>query len=309
MLKSPAPSTAESRPAPSKLRAVKERFKRLQHGPARWLVAVIRTIQQTIVNRTPVLIAVDRDGDWWNFRKGGTFVAPELNVASYASAHDLVADRWCYGCTLRPGDVVIDIGAGIGDDALVFSRIVGATGRVIAIEAHPVTYRCLTKTIAANELANVTPLNLAVSDQEGAVFISQQANFLSNSIMDGQSGVKIPAKRLDDILGILRIERPTLIKMNIEGAEIAALDGMQDLMAKGGRIVVSSMILRPNAATENFFGPAPRSGPSSRRTDTGRRSASMIPDARSTGSFTLRNNCFFEGLECLARINAPRAPA
>ena len=244
---------AKQSPSTSPLRRLKERFKRLQHGRARRLVAVVATLEQTLLHRSPVRITVDSAGDWYNFRKKITLVSPELNVTTYEDAHEVVADRWCHGCDLKPGDVVIDIGAGIGDDAAIFSRMVGPTGRVIAIEAHPVTYRCLTKTIAANGLTNVTPLHLAVSDCDGSISISEQANFLSNSIIDGQSGVEVPMRRLDEVCAEMGITAPRLIKMNIEGAETAALKGSSGLMKPGTRFVISCHDFKTERGDGEFF--------------------------------------------------------
>jgi FkbM family methyltransferase len=58
------------------------------------------------------------------------------------------------------------VGAGIGIESILYSRAVGANGRVIAIEAHPRTYACLVKTCEYSSLTNVTPLNIALVDRE-----------------------------------------------------------------------------------------------------------------------------------------------
>jgi hypothetical protein len=55
----------------------------------------------------------------------------------------------------RPGDVVIDIGAGVGEETLSFSRAVGPKGKVVCVEAHPRTFRCLQKLVRYNQLVNV----------------------------------------------------------------------------------------------------------------------------------------------------------
>lgn len=221
------------------IRSLKERFKRLQRGPFRWLVALVATIHQSVIHRSPVLIFVDREGDWHNCRHDAIFIAPELNVSSYKAVRTATIDLWCHDCNLQNGDIVIDIGAGIGDDVLAFSRLVGAEGRVIAIEAHPRTFRCLVKTIAANRLENVIALNVAVSDQEGSVTISSEENFLSNSIVAGIGATTIRAARFDHIFSELKLARPKLIKMNIEGAETAALRGMDESLSTTPHIVVS----------------------------------------------------------------------
>lgn len=222
-----------------RIRWVKEHFKRLQRGPLRWLVAIVGTIQQSIKFHSPILIYVDKEGDWHNCRREVTLVSPELNVASWKAIQLAVNDFWCHNYKLRSGDTVIDIGAGIGDDAVAFSRLVGKNGRVIAIEAHPYTYRCLLKTIKANRLANVIAINTAVSDKEGHITISDGENFLSNSTHAGMGTVRVQARTLENILKQTDITRVDLIKMNIEGAETAALVGMKEVLDATPHVVVS----------------------------------------------------------------------
>ena len=52
----------------------------------------------------------------------------------------------------------MDVGAGVGEETLTFSRAVGARGEVICIEAHPRTHQCLEMLIRYNRLENVTAL-------------------------------------------------------------------------------------------------------------------------------------------------------
>jgi FkbM family methyltransferase len=221
------------------IRLLKERFKQLQRGPLRLLVALVATIQQTIRYQSPILITVDKDGDWHNRRTDVTIVAPELDVTSWSAIQAAVADLWCYDYVLQSGNTVIDIGAGIGDDVVAFSRLVGRNGRVIALEAHPRTFRCLLKTIAANRLENVTALNFAVSDQEGEVCISDEDNYLGNGIVSGTGAIKVRASTLDHILGEIGVMHTDLVKINIEGAETSALHGMNQILSTLPHIVVS----------------------------------------------------------------------
>jgi len=146
---------------------------------------------------------------------------------------------WCFDYELKRGDTVIDIGAGIGDDVVSFSRLVGKEGLVIAIEAHPDIFRCLQKTVSANKLDNVHCLNIAVSDNEGEIEISSEDNLLSHSIITGEGSVKVPTYKLDDALEEIGVNRIDLIKMNIEGAETAALLGMRDTMEKTSHVAIS----------------------------------------------------------------------
>jgi len=221
------------------IRLFKEYFKRLQKSPLRPLVALVATIQQTIKYRSPVYISIDKQGDWYNRRRDVTIVSTELHVTPWSEIQSAVKDLWLYDYILKSGDTVVDIGAGIGDDVIVFSRLVGKHGHVIAIEAHPDTFRCLLKTIAENRLENVTALNLAASDREGKASISNEESFLSNSIMSDEGGITVRACTLDQILREIDVPHIDMLKMNIEGAETKALRGMTDALGTLPHIVVS----------------------------------------------------------------------
>ena len=56
----------------------------------------------------------------------------------------------------RPGDTVIDVGANIGVLSLLTSRLLGLSGRVLAIEAHPRTYLALLNNLKRNSATKVT---------------------------------------------------------------------------------------------------------------------------------------------------------
>ena len=221
------------------LRSLKQIVKSCQKGPFASVAAALASIEQSFKYRSVVRILIDKNGDWHNSRREATFVATELHALSFNAVKEAVLDQWCYDYMLKDGDVVIDIGAGIGDDAVVFSRLVGPKGRVIAIEAHPRTFRCLLKTIEANSLNNVVAINIAVSDQDGEVGMTDGESYQSSSVVTGGHAVQVPARRLDDILGDLGVLNPILVKMNIEGAETAALLGMDNTLRAVPHIVVS----------------------------------------------------------------------
>lgn len=220
-------------------RAFKESFKSLQNGPLYSLVAWVGTVQQSIKYCSSVFISIDEDRDWHNRRRDVVFVSPELNVFSLEAIRNRVMNVWGYEYIPQPGDTVIDIGAGIGDEAVILSKLVGNQGRVIAIEAHPEIFRCLQKTIKANKLENVTPLNIAVWNQEGEVVISNEENYLGNRISNGPEGNRVKARTLDNVLKELGVSKPDLIKINIEGAEIETLQGMHQTLTETKRMVVS----------------------------------------------------------------------
>jgi FkbM family methyltransferase len=172
---------------------------------------------------------VDQDGRWVNRQPEATFVSPIFHTTRYSAVREWVLYNWAWQYMPRPGDTIIDVGAGIGEEAVIFSQLVGETGRVVSIEAHPSTFACLERTIKLSGLSNVHPVFAAVADQDGELFISDTDEHLTNSVIGRSEGICVPARTLDSIADQLAVEKVALLKMNIEGAERLAVKGMERL--------------------------------------------------------------------------------
>lgn len=184
---------------------------------------------------------VDDAGRWVNQQRHATVVSPVAHTMSDEALTATALENWCFAATPQPGDTVIDVGAGVGEETIVFSRMVGPSGRVIAIEAHPETYRCLAETVRRSGLANVTTVEVAVGAGEGVIEIGAGENYLANSIVADRNSdsMTVPMTTLDALAERLEIEKVGLLKMNIEGAEVAAIAGMNKLSRRISSVVVS----------------------------------------------------------------------
>jgi FkbM family methyltransferase len=149
-------------------------------------------------------------------------------------------DYWFGYYEPKPGDVIFDIGAGHGEDVFAFARVVGGSGRVVAIEAHPVSFRILAHFCRLNRLSNVTPIHVAIMDYSGIVTIDEGDRWEANSVSTAhkQDGAGIRATTLDDICKEQKITKIDFLKINIEGAETFALRGMRDMIGKVRSICV-----------------------------------------------------------------------
>jgi FkbM family methyltransferase len=145
---------------------------------------------------------------------------------------------------LRQGDVVLDLGANMGYFTLLAASLVGEEGRVYPFEPEPRNYGCLSTNIALNNYDHIIATNKAVSDKPGTVklFICaydsghhtiQQFNGIRsyNPQLAGNKKefVEIEAVRLDDFFGD-RLTPINVIKMDVEGAEMLALAGMENII-------------------------------------------------------------------------------
>lgn len=203
----------------------------LNHPDRRWLLGLAYSLQISIKTRRVVKVRFD-DGVWVQKDKFGMVVDwNPSHTYSLPNFESVTIDYYCYAYKPKSGDVVIDIGAGIGAETYYFSKIVGPQGRVISIEAQPQTYLCLNKFCQYNKLDNVVLLNAAVSDVQSQVLIGTGENHISNSIMNSISGVMVDAVPLDSIVEKYALTEIDFIKMNIEGAEKLAILGMSKTLA------------------------------------------------------------------------------
>lgn len=139
---------------------------------------------------------------------------------------------------LRPGDWFIDVGANIGYFSLLAGTIVGSTGQVIAFEPNPNNCDLIEQSIAANQLANITVHRQAVAESPQTFNLDVAGPNTNGRIIDNSPqavlGMNPPlyvtAVVLDDFLPDL--PRLNLVKMDIEGAEPRALQGMIHLLRR-----------------------------------------------------------------------------
>jgi FkbM family methyltransferase len=166
------------------------------------------------------------DGIWMHQTSRGYFAYHQPYLRLDLSRLDQLArQNFLWGYRPQAGDVIMDVGAGVGEETLTFSRAVGERGKVICIEAHPRTCRCLEKLVQYNRLENVIPIHVAAAEPGcSAVNIENGNEYLSNRI--GSAGVSVPATTIDAIHQQLNLGRVHFLKMNIEGSERLAISGM-----------------------------------------------------------------------------------
>lgn len=131
---------------------------------------------------------------------------------------------------LREGDTVIDAGANIGLLTLRAAKIVGGREGVISIEPHPETFQWLEKNIFLNRISNIHLHNVAVGHKEQIVPFTNFKIKDVNKISDIEGTLKIPMKTLDTLCA--RVSHCDLLKIDVEGFELPALFGAEELLKR-----------------------------------------------------------------------------
>lgn len=140
---------------------------------------------------------------------------------------------------IKEGDTVIDIGANIGYYTLLFSRLVGKTGKVYSFEPDKNNFEILEKNIKENKISNVKYYNVALNSYDGTVnFNIHPVNNGGHSIenINGSRGsVIVDCFKLDTII---KDENIKLIKIDVEGAERKVLTGASKILSNNKCIII-----------------------------------------------------------------------
>ena len=121
------------------------------------------------------------------------------------------------------GGVFVDIGANVGTYAMVLARHVGTTGKVIAIEPHPVPFGRLTFNGAASAFTQLRLVAAAASGADGELMMTTDSdNIGASHVVAGDAGshiFKVAALRLQRILDEAGVGHVDSFKIDVEGFE------------------------------------------------------------------------------------------
>src|SRR6185437_1027016 len=135
-----------------------------------------------------------------------------------------------------PGMVFLDIGANVGYYTALAGHAAGAAGRVLALEPDPESYRYLTETIQVNQFSNAASFQMAASDSIGSAQLHiSDHNRGDNRLYANElasDSVTVNTTTIDLLLLQNGITSVDVIKMDVQGAEGHALQGMKDTLAQ-----------------------------------------------------------------------------
>ena len=140
---------------------------------------------------------------------------------------------------VKPGDIIVDIGANIGYYTLYFAKKVTNQGHVYAFEPDPVNFELLNKNIEINKYKNITAINKAVSNTNEIIKLyicnENRGDHRTYDSHEGRDFVEINAAHLDDYFSDSE-RQIDLIKMDIQGAEFKAVQGMAGILKKSRNV-------------------------------------------------------------------------
>jgi len=163
-------------------------------------------------------------------------------VAATLWKHSLLSgfESEIYKSTVKNGMTVLEIGANIGFFTMLFAKLAGENGKVFAFEPDPDNFRLLEKNIKANNYKNAECVRKAVSKRTGTarLFISEEhhGDHRIFDSFDGRRSVEIETVAIDDFMP--QGASVDFIKMDIQGAEYSALQGMERTIKNSGPLIM-----------------------------------------------------------------------
>ncbi len=177
----------------------------------------------------------------------------------------------------RPGMTVLDIGGHVGYYTRLMSSLVGSSGRVITFEPHPRNMEVLRRNVAS--ASNVTTLQVALAEREGTAVLHDYLMMSASGSLHYDESIRdvqraqiaegdiaprardfqpqeftVRTARVDDLLAEQGIQRVDVVKMDIEGAELGALRGMQATIQRSPHL---ALVMEYNPLGLQAFGHNP----------------------------------------------------
>jgi FkbM family methyltransferase len=164
---------------------------------------------------------------------------------------DFFSSRKAYGLQelelekklIKKGDVVLVIGAYIGYFTLIFAKFVGKEGKVFAFEPEPTNFSLLEKNMEINGYKNVVLVQKAVSNKTEKIklYISEigSTDHRIYDLHNSRRFIEIESIRLDDYFKDYD-GKIDFIKMDIQGAEPRAVQGMSVLLNKNKNVKIAT---------------------------------------------------------------------
>jgi FkbM family methyltransferase len=211
--------------------------------PLRWIQAVSR-----LRWRYPVLgrifnVAAERFRNRDSIIRKGVGKGLHFNAGSSNASYLLGSAepevQAALAAFVRPRMTVFDVGANVGFLSVIAARLVGDTGHVICYEPLPANASQLTHNVKLNRFSHVTIRREALGRADGeaefqvsAVGTMGKLASLARGVAEPAGRITIPIRRLDTLVSDGVVPAPSLIKIDVEGAEEDVLLGATEVIRK-----------------------------------------------------------------------------
>ncbi|MEP0263913.1 FkbM family methyltransferase [Dokdonia sp.] len=190
---------------------------------------IVTRVSKLYINKNNVVEYDDTFGMYWQ-KHNKTYLQIDkkpiydFSLHKYEKRFDSMFGR---KYNIKKGDVIIDLGAGIGAELPFYYNRMEKEGHIYAIEASRDSFLKLEKFHKMNFFnKNISLHHIAISDKPGTVWIEETTMYKANQINSEKKGLEVKALTLDEFVEEHNITTIDLLKMNIEGAELQVIQGM-----------------------------------------------------------------------------------
>lgn len=175
----------------------------------------------------------------------------------YASGAVEMPVQRCIASTIQPGHVFFDIGANVGFFSLVAASSSNRSCRIFAFEARRSAARMLRRNLRANGMHGAV-WEVAVGDHEGEVdlMVGEHpggATIARDVAEPGAKPLRVPSITIDAAIESGRLPDPDVVKIDVEGAELAVLRGMARTLRRARPVVVFEVDAPSSADAEQRY--------------------------------------------------------
>lgn len=148
--------------------------------------------------------------------------------------HEIIA---CAEKFIKPGTVVLDLGANYGQMSVLFSKMTGENGKVYSFDADDFIFEILTKNLQINHCTNAQPVFGAVHNVAGEVLIFPEQDFERFGAY-GSYGIDYNRKKAGREVPTLTIDglniqgNISFMKIDVQGGDLFALQGAVETIQK-----------------------------------------------------------------------------
>jgi FkbM family methyltransferase len=134
---------------------------------------------------------------------------------------------------LKEGMTLLDVGSNVGFYTLLGARCVGISGKVVALEPDPEVVAILRRNIEINMAYNVQVVHGAASGSCGQARLGRaRSSSYSTGLYceDAVNWIEVPRYSMDALINELGVGAVDLVKLDVEGAELEAIEGMSKIL-------------------------------------------------------------------------------
>lgn len=156
----------------------------------------------------------------------------------------------------KPGEVVVEAGAFIGFYVVRASELVGEKGKVIAIEAVPENFEIMKRNVEANRLKNVVLINKAVWNASTKIKFyreGKQIGSITQEVVSTENYIEVQADTIDHLLEENDISKIDFIRIQLNGVELEALQGMDKTLSHHPKILVAGIYTKNGVPVQTLL--------------------------------------------------------